>query len=92
MPFPLDLARESDYDTHPNECHITRGTQPKEKMSCLESQLLRLVMSEPLDGVMKTVGCILVDSEISVPMHCVPMAVNSSSFIRSGHVSNGWKA
>jgi hypothetical protein len=54
--------------------------------------LLRLVTSESLDGAMKTVSCILVDSEISVPMHCVPTAVNSSSFIGSGHVSNVLKA
>jgi hypothetical protein len=64
----------------------------KRKDVVLGVSLLRLVMFEPLDGVMKTVGCILVDSEISVPMHCVTTIVNSSSFIGSGHVSNSWKA
>jgi hypothetical protein len=49
-------------------------------------------MSEPLDGVMKTVGCILVDSEISVPMHCVLTALTFASFIGVGCMSNGWKA
>jgi hypothetical protein len=37
MPFLLELARESDYDTRLNGWHITRGTQPKERMSCLGS-------------------------------------------------------
>jgi hypothetical protein len=36
-PFPLELAREFDYHTHPNGWCITRGTQPKGKMSCLGS-------------------------------------------------------
>jgi hypothetical protein len=49
-------------------------------------------MSEPLDGVMKIVGYILVDSEISVPMHCVPTALTFASLIRVGCMSNGWKA
>jgi hypothetical protein len=34
--FPLELAQESHYDTHPNRWCITRGTQPKGKMPCLE--------------------------------------------------------
>jgi hypothetical protein len=52
--------------------------------------LLRLVTSEPLDDVMKAVGCILVDSEVSVLMHCVPTAVAPSSFIGFGLMSNFW--
>jgi hypothetical protein len=34
--FLMELAQESDYDTHLNGWHITRGTQPKGRMSCLE--------------------------------------------------------
>jgi hypothetical protein len=33
----IELAQESDYDTRPNRWRITRGTQPKGKISCLES-------------------------------------------------------
>jgi hypothetical protein len=32
-PFQLELARESDYDTHLNGWHITRDTQSKWRMS-----------------------------------------------------------
>jgi hypothetical protein len=36
--FPLELARESDYDTRSNEWRSTQGTQPKGKMPCLRSR------------------------------------------------------
>jgi hypothetical protein len=36
-PFSIGIAQESDYDTLPNGWSINWGTQPKGKMSCLES-------------------------------------------------------
>jgi hypothetical protein len=67
--------------------YYSRNTTERKDI-VIRVSLLRLVTFELLDGVMKTVGCILVDSEILVSMHYVPTAVNSSSFNGSGHVSN----